>query len=65
MARFKIVTPAGPGTGARDYSLEMEALAPIGAEIVEVSGGEDELIKPLPSTPTRSTPRAGRVSPPR
>ena len=44
MARFKIVTTAGPGTGIiADYSLEMEALAAIGAEIVEVKGGEDEL----------------------
>ena len=44
MARFKIVTTAGPGTGVgADHSLEMEALAAIGAEIVEVKGGEDEL----------------------
>ena len=43
MARFKIVTTAGPGTGRADHSLEMEALAAIGAEIVEVTGGEDEL----------------------
>ena len=42
MARFKIVTTAGPVPGA-DHSLEMEALAGIGAEIVEVKGGEDEL----------------------
>ena len=43
MARFKIVTTAGPAPGA-DYSLEMESLAGIGAEIVEVKGGEDELV---------------------
>lgn len=44
MARYKIVTTAGPGTGIiADYSLEMETLAAIGAEIVEVKGGEDEL----------------------
>jgi len=45
MARFKIVTPAAPGAGApaADHSLEMEALAAIGAEIVEVKGGEDAL----------------------
>jgi hypothetical protein len=45
VARFKIVTTAGPGTGVpgADHSLEMEALAAIGAEIVEVKGGEDEL----------------------
>src|SRR5215831_1637838 len=42
VARFKIVTPAGPMPGA-DYSLEMEALAAIDAEIVEVKGVEDEL----------------------
>ena len=33
----------GRGVGA-DHSLEMEALAAIGAEIVEVNGGEDELV---------------------
>jgi D-3-phosphoglycerate dehydrogenase len=45
VAKFKIVTTAGPGTGVpgADHSLEMEALAGIGAEIVEVKGGEDEL----------------------
>ena len=45
MARFKIVTTAGPGTGVpgADHSLEMEALGPIDAEIVEVEGGEDAL----------------------
>ena len=65
MARFKIVTSAGPGTGIiADYSLEMEALAAIGAEIVEVKGGEDELA-PLPSMRTRSSARPGRASPPR
>jgi D-3-phosphoglycerate dehydrogenase / 2-oxoglutarate reductase len=42
VAKFKIVTT---GTGGTDHSLEMEALAPLGAEIVEVNGGEDELAK--------------------
>lgn len=42
MAKFKIVTT---GPGGTDHSLEMEALAPLGAEIVEVSGGDDELAK--------------------
>ncbi len=44
MARFKIVTPAGasyttPGGG---YQFEMEALAPLGAEIVEVAAKSEE-----------------------
>ena len=45
MARFKVVTTAGPGTGVpgADHSLEMEALGLIDAEIVEVEGGEDAL----------------------
>ena len=42
MARFKIVTT---GPGKTDHSLEMEALAGLGAEIVEVSGSEDDLVK--------------------
>jgi len=42
VAKFKIVTT---GAGGTDHSLEMEALAPLGAEIVEVKGGEDELAK--------------------
>jgi len=48
MAKFKIVTPAGAsysvvGTG---YKLEMEALDPIGAEIVEIdAASEDEFAK--------------------
>jgi D-3-phosphoglycerate dehydrogenase len=42
VARFKIVTPAGPVPGA-DHTLEMEALGAIDADIVEVKGGEDEL----------------------
>ena len=42
MARFKIVTT---GPGSTDHSLEMEALAGLGAEIVEVSGSEDDLAK--------------------
>lgn len=44
MATFKIVTPAGasfsvPGQG---YKLEMEGLAPIEAEIVEIAAGSDD-----------------------
>ncbi len=44
MAKFKVVTPAGasyttPGGG---YTFEMEALAPLGAEIVEVDAKTDE-----------------------
>ena len=42
MSRFKIVTT---GPGGTDHSLEMETLSAIGAEIVEVSGGDDELAK--------------------
>ncbi|OGL00488.1 MAG: 2-ketogluconate reductase [Candidatus Rokubacteria bacterium RIFCSPHIGHO2_12_FULL_73_22] len=44
MATFKVVTPAGaPGAG---YEFELEALRPLGAEIVEVAaGGEDEFIR--------------------
>ena len=42
MARFKIVTT---GPGGTDHSLEMETLSAIGAEIVEVSGGDDELAR--------------------
>jgi D-3-phosphoglycerate dehydrogenase / 2-oxoglutarate reductase len=43
MAKFKIVTPVGasfsvPGVG---YKLEMEGLAPIEAEIVEIAAGTD------------------------
>jgi D-3-phosphoglycerate dehydrogenase len=42
VANFKIVT-TGPGN--TDHSLEMESLAAIGAEIVEVGGSEDDLLK--------------------
>jgi D-3-phosphoglycerate dehydrogenase / 2-oxoglutarate reductase len=42
VAKFKIVTT---GAGGTDHSLEMEALTPLGAEIVEVKGGDDELAK--------------------
>ena len=48
MAKFKVATPAGTGYGApgASYDLEMEALAPIGAEIVEIpSGTEEEFAK--------------------
>ncbi len=47
MAKFKVVTPAGvtysaPGTG---YEPEMETLAPLGAEIVEIAAkSEDEFV---------------------
>src|SRR5262245_10948529 len=44
VAKFKIITPSGasftgPGAG---YKLEMEALAPIDAEIVEIAAKSDE-----------------------
>jgi D-3-phosphoglycerate dehydrogenase / 2-oxoglutarate reductase len=45
MAKFKVVTPAGTAYGAAgaSYDYEMEALAPLGAEIVEIAAkGEDE-----------------------
>ena len=42
MANFKIVT-TGPGN--TDHSLEMESLSALGAEIVEVGGSEDDLLK--------------------
>ena len=48
MPKFKVVTPAGVGygTAGADYALEMEALGPLGAEIVEVAGKtEDEFIR--------------------
>ena len=45
MTTFKVVTPAGTSYGApgANYDYEMEALAPLGAEIVEIAAkGEDE-----------------------
>ena len=48
MAKFKVATPAGTSYGGPDakYDLEMEALAAIGAEIVEIpSGTEEEFAK--------------------
>ena len=42
MAKLKIVTT---GPGGTDHSLEMEALTGLGAEIVEIAGGDDELAK--------------------
>ena len=48
MAKFKIVTPGGASYGAAGggYKLEMEALGPIGAEIVEIdAASEDEFAK--------------------
>ncbi len=47
MAKFKVVTPAGASYGAPggDYTYELEALTPIGAEIVEVNAtSENEFI---------------------
>lgn len=48
MAKFKVVTPAGVSYGAAGagYALELEALGPLGAEIVEIPAGtEDEFVK--------------------
>ncbi len=44
MARFKVVTPQGVSFGPPDvgYESEMEALGPIGAEIVEIPPGSEE-----------------------
>ena len=44
MARFKVVTPEGVSFGPPDvgYESEMEALGPIGAEIVEIPPGSEE-----------------------
>jgi D-3-phosphoglycerate dehydrogenase len=44
VARFKVVTPEGAGLGLPDagYEGEMEALGPIGAEIVEIPPGSEE-----------------------
>ncbi|HEY2132153.1 MAG TPA: C-terminal binding protein [Acetobacteraceae bacterium] len=42
MAKFKIATPAGPG--AADYGYEMEALAGMDAEIVELPATEEGFI---------------------
>ena len=46
MAKFKVVTPTGPTYGAKtDYALELEALRPLGAEIVEVDAkSEDDFV---------------------
>ncbi len=41
MAKFKIVTPSGPVPGV-GYDFEMEALKPLGAEIVEIAAASDE-----------------------
>jgi D-3-phosphoglycerate dehydrogenase len=48
VTKFKIVTPGGPsyGMAGGGYKLEMEALGPIGAEIVEIdAASEDEFAK--------------------
>src|SRR5262249_40667584 len=44
VARVKVVTPAGGGVGLSDvgYDSEMEALAPLGVEIVEIPAGSEE-----------------------
>jgi D-3-phosphoglycerate dehydrogenase len=44
VARFKVVTPAGASFGPPDvgYDGEMEALTPLGAEIVEIPAGSEE-----------------------
>ena len=47
MAKFKVVVAQKAGRAAADmgegaYDLEMEALGPIGAEIVEVAAGTDQ-----------------------
>ena len=43
MAKFKVVTPAGPTYGAKtDYALELEALRPLGAEIVDIDAKSEE-----------------------
>jgi hypothetical protein len=52
MAKFRVVTTAGPAPA--DYGYEMEALAAIDAEIVELPNDEAGFIARL----TRSSPRA-------
>src|SRR5215475_353818 len=44
VAKFKIATPGGPSYGGSGggYKLEMEALGPIGAEIVEIDAASEE-----------------------
>lgn len=43
MASFKIVTPVGPSnTAGTGYEYELEALTPLGAEIVEIGAKSDE-----------------------
>jgi D-3-phosphoglycerate dehydrogenase len=41
MTRFKVVSPIGP-RGPASYTYEMEALAPLGAEIVETAASADQ-----------------------
>ncbi len=48
MAKFTVVTPSGVSYGAPGaaYDYELEALGPIGAEIVEIpAGSEDDFVK--------------------
>ncbi len=42
MAKFKVVTPVGASVAGGGYKLEMEALGPIGAEIVEIDAASEE-----------------------
>jgi D-3-phosphoglycerate dehydrogenase len=44
VAKFKVVTPAGASytVAGAGYDLEMEALAPLGAEIVEIAAPSDD-----------------------
>ena len=44
MAKFTVATPAGTSYGAAgaEYGFEMEALSPIGAEMVEIPAGTEE-----------------------
>src|SRR5262249_4103969 len=44
MAKFKVATPAGASytVAGGAYASEMEALTPLGAEIVEIPGGSEE-----------------------
>src|SRR6266446_9935154 len=41
LAMFKIVTPSGPVPGV-GYDFEMEALKPLGAEIVEIAAASED-----------------------
>ena len=49
MAKFKVVTPGGAsyGASAAEYAFEVEALAPLGAEIVEIPCDPNEFPTPV------------------